>query len=104
MDGNQDEPEQIDFAPLSTPLAEIPVALVNRIERERANELSSIHIGLVTALKLTIRVSQLTWDSIRFLCATSGESSGRRPEFALAVPPLAGTILDSLFTVIFVFD
>ena len=80
------------------------MALVNRLERERGRELRNMHDGLATLLKLTIRVSHVTWDSIRFLCTTSGDSPGRRQEFATAVPPLSRTILDSLFTVIFIFD
>jgi hypothetical protein len=99
-----DQSYEIDFAPIKTPLAEIPLAIVNRIKRERMRELSDHHPGLPGILKLLTQVVRVTWDSIRFLCANAVQYPARRQEFAVAVPPLNRSMLDALFAAVFLFD
>ncbi len=41
---------------------------------------------------------------MKFFCADTPTDPSRRAEFALSVPPLARTLADSLFTVVFLFD
>lgn len=45
----------------------------------------------------TVQLAAFTYQSIRFLCADKPENPARKLEFAVAVPPLARTILDSVF-------
>jgi len=94
----------IDYNPIKRPLEEIAIAVANRLERERHAEMSTYHAALPTTVKLTIRVTTLTWDSVRFLCAQHPVVHSRREEFAISVPPLARTILDSLLTLLYIFD
>lgn len=99
-----EETYTIDYGPIKRPLDEIAIAIGNRLDRERYRELSGYHSALPSTVKLIIRVTALTWDSVRFLCAQHPIIHSRRQEFAISVPPLARTILDALLTTIFVFD
>jgi hypothetical protein len=94
----------IDYRPIKRALDEIADAIVNRLEREHRSEISGYHKQLPTILKLTLRVTKVTWESIRFLCAQHPIVHARREEFAISVPPLARTMLDSLLTVLYIFD
>jgi len=53
---------------------------------------------------LTLRVADVTYRSIRWLCADRPPDPNRRVEYCLSVPSLNRTILDNLFTVIFVLE
>jgi hypothetical protein len=99
-----EQPYEIDYAPIKVPLSEIPEAIVNRIKREKDAELAASHRTLPGILSLMTNVVRVTWDSVRFLCATTVDSPGRRLDFAVAVPPLSRTILDAIFNVVFIFD
>ncbi len=100
----EETPLKIDLSPLRTPLQEIPEAIFNRLSREKKGELKAIYQGLDIILPIMVKVSANTWQSIRFLCADTSDGSGRVPELSISVPPLARTILDSLFTTVYLFD
>jgi len=85
---------------IAEPLNQIPVAIYNRIQRERRRELGE---PLFLYLEMMIRVSGDTWRAARFLSSNRLEH-GREVQFLFAVPPLTRTILDALLTVIFMFD
>lgn len=85
---------------IAEPLNQIPVALFNRIQRERRRDLGE---PLYLYLEMMIRVSGDTWRASRFLSSNNLEH-GREVQFLFAVPPLTRTILDALLTVIFMFD
>lgn len=53
---------------------------------------------------LTLRTAEATYRSIRFLCADKPPDPNRELEFSVSVPPLNRTILDNLFTVLFVLE
>jgi hypothetical protein len=59
--------------------------------------------GYPHILALTVAISKGTWESIRFLCFEQPKNGWHR-EFVYSVPPLARTLLDSLFNIIFMFD
>jgi hypothetical protein len=92
--------EDFRVAKIARPLEEIPIAIYNRIQRELR---SSLGEPLFLFLELMIRVSGDTWSAVRFLGSNKLEH-GRQVEFLYAVPPLTRTVLDSLLTVIFMFD
>lgn len=92
--------EDFRVATIARPLEEIPVAIYNRIQRELR---SSLGEPLFLFLELMIRVSGDTWSAVRFL-GSNKLDHGRQVEFIYAIPPLTRTVLDSLLTVIFMFD
>jgi hypothetical protein len=81
-------------------MEELPGAIYQRIQRERRAQLGE---PLFVFLELLVRVSGDTWNTIRFLCRDQLEH-GRRLEFVYAIPPLTRTLLESLLTVIYIFD
>jgi hypothetical protein len=81
-------------------LNQIPVAIYNRIQRERRRDLGE---PLSLYLEMMVRVSGDTWRTARFL-SSNRLDHGREVELLFAVPPLTRTILDALLTVIFMFD
>jgi hypothetical protein len=89
-----------DVRKIARPLDEIPIAIYNRIQRERRAVLGE---PLWLYLEMMIRVSRDTWRSARFL-AKNRLDHGREIEFLYAVPPLTRTVLDTLLTVVFIFD
>ena len=95
--------QRIDYAAIRTTLSEVPTAIANRIDREKRAEVTALHPGLPAILRLTVRVAEVTWNSIVFLCGDA-DLAARRDEFSISVPPLARTILNSLFSIVFLFD
>ena len=51
-----------------------------------------------------MRVAATTFGSMQYLCADSPPDHARRAEFAIVVPPLARTLLDSIFNLVLIFD
>jgi hypothetical protein len=92
--------EPFDVKKIAQPLDDIPIAIYNRTQRELRADLGE---PLWLYLEMMIRVSGDTWAAARFLARNSLDH-GRKVEFLYAVPPLARTVLDSLLTVIFIFD
>ncbi|HKE85610.1 MAG TPA: hypothetical protein VKB50_17735 [Vicinamibacterales bacterium] len=52
----------------------------------------------------TVLLTENTFNSIRFLAADTPQNPSRKLEFGISVLPLARTILDSVFTVAFLFE
>lgn len=71
------------------------------VERAR---LEASHPALPVIVLSMLDVGRETWDAITFLCADNVEEKGGRLEFAVAVPPLARTFADSLFSIVFLFE
>jgi hypothetical protein len=82
-------------------MEELPSAVYERIRRERRAQLTE---PLFLFLELLVRVSGDTWATINFLCRRRADDHGRRREFVYSVPPLTRTLLESLLTVIYIFD
>lgn len=102
MPSSRESKLHIDFAPLATTVQELPVAIYNRIRREKKGLLRSHYQGLDVIVPLMVRVAENTWKTIQLLC---GEESQRLAlEVAVSVPPLARSILDALFTFVLIFD
>jgi hypothetical protein len=83
--------EQINRALQSVP---------NKLEREWSAPTKPsflMLLGTVTSIGNTFR-------TIGFLCVENPLDWRHRPEMALAVPPLARTIIDALYAIIFLFE
>jgi hypothetical protein len=91
-------PEHFSYQSIAADLEGVHQPILDAIGRATGPEK-----GYPLVLALTVVVSRGTWESIRFLCFEQPKN-GWRPEFVYSVPPLARTLLDSLFNIIFMFD
>ena len=98
----EDYPE-LPFSAIREKLDDLLVAMANLIDRRWPVKYAD-RIDLKLFLLGTVKITENTYRSIRHLCADKPEDVSRRLEFAVSVPPLARTILDSLFTVVYLFD
>lgn len=97
------EAKNLDASVITEPLDSLVAALGNKIEREWPNTFSHIP-GARELFLLSLKTADVTSRSIRYLCAEKPPDTNRILEYCLSVPPLNRTILDSLFTVIFVLE
>ncbi len=93
----------LPFDSFQLPLDELLIAMANLIEREWPRRYSE-NQDLKMFLLGTVKIVQTTYNSIRYLAADLPANSDRKLEFAISIPPLARTVLDSLFTIIFIFN
>jgi hypothetical protein len=96
-------PANLDASVITEPLDSLISALGNKIEREWPARFSNI-VGARELFLLTVRIADVTSRSIRWLSAEKPPNPARIPEYCLSVPPLNRTILDNLFTVMFVLE
>jgi len=95
-----------EFHKIRLAMEEIPLAMVERITRNQdglKDWLSTKQLVLPMLVKMVTRVSANTWDTILFLCSDN-MNHGRKIEFLASIPPLARTLADTLFTLIYIFD
>ena len=93
----------LPFGTIRTQLEEIMIAVGNKLEREWPKKWIAYPEAAVV-LRGTVAVTENTYHTIRILCADPHPHPSVRPEFVVSVPPLARTVLDSLFTVVFLFE
>lgn len=94
-------PEKVlSFRVIRDQLDETLEALKNLIDREWPAALGRIP-GSRALFLTTIKVAVNTYDSVRFLAADLPEERAPRLEHGLSIPPLTRSLLDQLFTVIF---
>lgn len=96
-------PRNIDASVIAEPLDSVVGALGNKLEREWPVAFANVQ-GARELFLLTVRLADITSRSIRWLSADTPPDPGRRLEYCLSVPPLNRTILDSLFTIMFVLE
>jgi hypothetical protein len=97
------EPANINASVITEPLDSLLTALAFKIEREWPARLQQIK-GAREIFLLTLRTADMTYRSVRWLCAEVPPDPDRRLEYCLSVPPLNRTILDNLFTVLFILE
>lgn len=98
-----DDIPKLDFGVFREPFDNLLTATANKLEREWPADRSS-HPESGTVLRLLVLVSDNTFRTMRYFCADKPPDPSRKLEYALTAPPLARTILDALFTVIFLFE
>jgi AraC-like DNA-binding protein len=79
------------------------IATGSKLEREWPANLVA-HDGLAPTLRALIMVSANTYRTIVYICADTPESIERKLEYGLSATPLARTLLDALFAVVYLFD
>ena len=88
----------IPFELIREKLDDLLVAMYNLIDREWPERLAD-KPELRVLLMGSVKITENTYKSVRFLCADKPVDHARL-EFAVSVPPLSRTILDSVFTLI----
>jgi len=96
--------EEVRYKNFAADLRELPVAIVNRIERERWGEFSALHDGLPTLLTHMVRVCGATWNAIEVLVLTKQHGERLPSELSVAVAPLERRVLDALMAVVFILE
>jgi hypothetical protein len=93
----------LDFAIIREPIDELLAAFDNTLEREWPQKWSDLHDAR-TVVRANFKLIRVTYNVIRLLCKEKYQDPWQKPEFMTAVPPLTRTILDSVFTLVFLFD
>ena len=97
---DKQNPNVLPFSVIQDRLDPLVEALTNLIEREFPPALASID-GLQPFLIVAMEASKNTFEAIRYLAADVPDDPRRKPEFALVVSPLARTLADLIFTLVF---
>jgi hypothetical protein len=90
----------LDYRLIKEQVDRLLESVPNKLEREWAAPTKpafAVLLGTVSSVGNTFK-------TIRFLCLEKSQDWRHRPEMALAVPPLARTILDALYTCMFLFE
>jgi hypothetical protein len=94
---------EIDFRIIGPQIDSLLIASANLIDREwpaRWREFDQAQLLVLGSVKLSAN----TYQVIKFLCKDKYFDPWQKREFITAVPPLTRSILDSLFTIVFLFD
>jgi len=93
----------LPFDAIQKPLDDLLLATANLIERSWPQKYAG-NEDLKIYLLGSVKILANTYNSIRYLAADKPVNSDRKLEFSVSIPPLSRTILDSLFTFVFIFD
>lgn len=93
----------LNFAVIRDDLDSLLASTANKIHREPPAALSNV-AGAREFLLTTVKMVDNTYRTIRFICADTPKDPDRKSSYAISVPPLNRTILDSLFTVVFMLE
>ena len=93
----------IDDAVVRQPLKSLCSNIENAIEQAFPISLSSIR-GLHYFVVANVKTSRNTWSAARYMCADNSSNLDLTRDFVVTAFPLARTILESLFSMVLVFD
>ena len=97
------EPKPLDFSVVGDPLNKLLIATGNKLSREWPAR----YFGVTGARELFVvhlRIAHLTYRSALYLGSDIPADERRLPEFCVSLPVLNRTILDSLFTILFILE
>src|SRR5262245_41768469 len=86
-----------------TPLFEIITTIATKVDRDLRDELRARSAGTPLWLLIHVRVARHTWEVVEAL-ANGRKELALGLEIAVAIPPLARVICESLFSIAFVFE
>lgn len=93
--------KRLDFAVIREPLEKLATAVILNVERALPAKITQIP-GAPVLLLLLAKVAETTFSTIRYFCAEKPQDPARRISFASSAPPLLRTLLDEIYTVIFI--
>lgn len=92
----------IPFGTFGPQFDTLVMAMGNKIDREWPARHAK-HRGSKALIHQLLRVAENTYHTVRYFAADEPPNPSRKPQFALCISPLARTVLDSLFTTVFLF-
>jgi hypothetical protein len=92
-----------DFRLIKTELEELLTTIENKVERDWVEKYRNLDGGRETILPL-IRIARNTFKTILFICSDAVDNSSRELYFSLAVSPLTRTLLEALFSLIYLLE
>jgi hypothetical protein len=92
-----------DIAPLHAEMKNLLSACRNQLDRLWPNTVADPRGGQ-TMLRSMVAVTDNTYRTVAFLCSDTDENPARKLEYCLSVPPLARSILDTLFLTVYIFN
>jgi hypothetical protein len=99
---NNTEPT-FDFRLIKNELEELFTIIENNIAREWVEKYRDLDGGKETILPI-IRIARNTFRTILFICSDAVDNSSRELYFSLAVSPLTRTLLEALFSLIYLLE
>jgi len=97
------EPLKLPFELFGSKLRDLLTATANKLDREWPYDRSRHGYSQVMLLSLILAATNV-YNAMRYLCADTPSDPLRKPEFALALPPLSRVVLEALFTLVFTLD
>lgn len=97
------EPKPIDFNVVGEPLNKFLLAVGNKLSREWPQRYWNV-TGARELFVMHVRTSRMTYLSALYLGADKPPDPLRQPEFCTSIPVLNRSILDSLFTIMFILE
>jgi hypothetical protein len=98
-----DKPKDIDFKVIGEPLNKLLIAVGNKLSREWPAKYRTV-IGARELFVMHLRIAQWTYLSALYLCGDIPTDPRRKPEFCVSLPVLNRTLVDSLFTILFILE
>jgi hypothetical protein len=94
---------ELPFELFGSKLRELLTATANKIDREWPHNRSHHGYSQVMLLSLILSATNV-YNAMIYLCADTPSDPLRKPEFALALPPLSRVVLEALFTLVFTLE
>ena len=92
-----------DYRFIQQPLDSLLGALVLKVQREWPPRFKKL-LGGQQLILMLLQTASITYSSIRYLAIDTTSDPYRKREFSLSISPLNRTILDNLFTLLFIFE
>jgi hypothetical protein len=103
MNNERNGPKSVDFKVFGEPLNKLLIAVGYKLAREWPLKYREV-IGARELLVMYVRAAQQTYLSSLYLCGDLPRDPNRKPEFCISLAPVNRSLLDSLFTLIFVLE
>jgi len=100
---DQGEPKPLDFNVIGEPLNKLLIAVGNKRSREWPSQYSNV-IGAQQLFVMHVRIARVTYLSALYLSADKPPDPMRSLEFGASIPVLNRSLLDSLFTILFILE
>lgn len=97
------ERERLDDRVIREPMRDLSEAIQMLVDRDFPRQYQPI-IGFHVLVQGNLRISTTSAQAIRYLCTDAPVDPGHQKEFVVAAFPVARTILESLFALVFLFD
>lgn len=103
MSTKPSEPKAIDYKVLGEPLDKLLVAVGYKLAREWPARYREV-VGARELFVMYTRAARQTLLSALYLCGDFPPDPRRKPEFCVSLAPVNRSLLDSLFTIIFILE